>query len=1066
MKAFLHTLLLLLFAACLQLKSQTPLWSWSNAWASNGDEIGKGVFVDSAGFSYQVGSFSGAVFSLPTLSTSANSGPVGTSDIFIAKIDKFGVPVWQVKAGGTGNDVATCVTVDNSGNVYVGGFTQSSNCVFYGSTNLTLNASISNTDFFVAKYNSSGSALWVNTSSGSGDEKIFAISCDNSFVYAGGYFTPNLTIPSLGSISSNGGQDMLVLKYNLAGTIIWAKAEGGSGTDVCTGISCDQSNVYLCGNAGNGITYAGSPNIVKTPIGATGTDLTFAKLNAAGDVQWAISEGNANNCSANSISIVKNNVVVGGVYLGVLVYSTSTLTANANNDMFFASHDRNGGFKNVWSAASAGEEIIHSVATDLRFIYVSGKYANTVNFGGTNGVATSTSNLFVACYDTLFNLQFVKFGTGNSVNQALACHSNKFGVVSITGSFNGNSIQFAPLSVITPSITEDFFVANLTNCSPVSGSTITGNQSTCFGTPPTVFSVSPVSGGDGTYSYTWEQSANSLTWAPADGTNSLNIYSAPSLTQTTYYRRIVTSCVSSNTSNVISVTVVPVPTSAASGPDQLNLCGVTNTSLSANTPVVGTGSWVVISGNGGSFTSATNPTTTFNGLAGNSYTLQWTISNAPCAASFDDVRIVFNQLPSTSAAGPDQPNLCGVTSTPLSANIPAIGTGSWTVISGSGGSFVSATNPTTTFNGLAGNSYTLQWVISNTPCTASFDDVRVVFNQNPSTANAGVDQSTCASSIILSANVASIGTGSWAIVSGVGGTFLNVLDPASSFNGLSGTSYTLAWTISNASCIPSFDEVAVVFYEPPTLAKLGADEIVCGNTITLVANSPVIGTGTWSRISGAGDLIAINSPTTLVTNLNYGLNEFVWKISTTNCPASADTIGVLGDEVPSQAIAGNDLETALDRINLDAETPLVGIGKWSLLSGPGIFDDEFNPKTGFTFVSNGQSSLLWTVSNGVCKPFSDTIVVNKLGFLVPEIITPNNDGNNDYFYLLQADYFSDIKLDVYNRWGSLEYSNSNYKNEFNGKNSKGVDLADDTYFILLSIPGQNVYTGYLIIKRR
>jgi gliding motility-associated-like protein len=519
-------------------------------------------------------------------------------------------------------------------------------------------------------------------------------------------------------------------------------------------------------------------------------------------------------------------------------------------------------------------------------------------------------------------------------------------------------------------------------------------------------------------------------------------------------------------SDDVSIAFNQNPSTSAAGSDQLTLCGLTSTSLSANTPVVGNGSWTVVSGLGGSFVSATNPTTTFNGIAGNSYTLQWTISNAPCTASSDDVSIAFNQNPSASAAGSDQLTLCGLTSTSLSANTSAVGTGSWTVISGLGGSFISAINPTTTFNGIAGNSYTLQWIISNPPCIASFDDVIIIFNQNPSTASAGTDQSTCFSSVILTANVANIGSGSWSVVSGIGGNFIDTFDPNSTFAGLAGNSYTLAWTISNPPCLASSDQVTVHFNESPTIAKVGANESVCGRSVTLIANTPVIGTGAWSRISGGGDLTAVNSPTTSVNNLTTGLNEFVWKISTLNCPASADTIGVLSDESPSQAFAGNNLATALDKINLDAETPLVGIGKWSLLSGQGIFDDAFNPKTGFTFVSNGQSNLLWTVSNGVCPAVSDTLLVNKQGLLVPEIITPNNDGNNDYFYLPQADYFNDIKLEVYNRWGSLEYSNSSYKNEFNGKNSKGVDLADDTYFILLSIPGQNVHSGYLIIKRR
>lgn len=304
--------LTLLFSG--SLVAQVPNWNWSAGWASNGDEIGRGVFVDSSGYTYKVGSFSGSVTSLPTMSVLINSGTVGTSDIMIAKIDKFGVPVWLVKAGGTGNDIAHCVTADKNGNVYVGGFTQSSNCVFTGTSNITLNAG-SSTDFFVAKFNSSGSVLWVKSGNGSGNDVVTAIATDNNYVYAGGYFTSNLTIPSSGSVNNNGAEDMLVLKYDVSGNIIWVEGEGGVGNDRCTGITVNQSDVYICGYSTNGIDYEGSPDITKSAVGPTGSDIALAKLDASGDVLWAVSEGNTNNCSATSVSVLKNNVVIGVLML-------------------------------------------------------------------------------------------------------------------------------------------------------------------------------------------------------------------------------------------------------------------------------------------------------------------------------------------------------------------------------------------------------------------------------------------------------------------------------------------------------------------------------------------------------------------------------------------------------------------------------------------------------------------------------------------------------------------------------------------------------------------------------
>src|SRR5260221_274412 len=194
----------------------------------------------------------------------------------------------------------------------------------------------------------------------------------------------------------------------------------------------------------------------------------------------------------------------------------------------------------------------------------------------------------------------------------------------------------------------------------------------------------------------------------------------------------------------VNVTFNQAPTVANAGPDQTGAgtCGLTTVTLAANTPTVGTGAWSGVRGAGGSFGTATNPTSTFTGTAGTAYTLRWTISNAPCTASTDDVNVTFNIAPTVANAGPDQTgaSTCGLTTVTLAANTPTVGTGAWSVVSGAGGSFGTATSPTSTFTGTAGTAYTLRWTISNPPCTASTDDVNVTFNQAPTAANAGRNQ--------------------------------------------------------------------------------------------------------------------------------------------------------------------------------------------------------------------------------------------------------------------------------------------------------------------------------------
>lgn len=88
------------------------------------------------------------------------------------------------------------------------------------------------------------------------------------------------------------------------------------------------------------------------------------------------------------------------------------------------------------------------------------------------------------------------------------------------------------------------------------------------------------------------------------------------------------------------------------------------------------------------------------------------------------MKITFTCPTLTAAlAGADQTLTACVTSTTLTGNTPANGTGTWTVVSGTA-TITSPNSPTSTVTGLAiGASATLRWTISNGYCGSSSDDV-------------------------------------------------------------------------------------------------------------------------------------------------------------------------------------------------------------------------------------------------------------------------------------------------------------------------------------------------------
>ena len=82
-------------------------------------------------------------------------------------------------------------------------------------------------------------------------------------------------------------------------------------------------------------------------------------------------------------------------------------------------------------------------------------------------------------------------------------------------------------------------------------------------------------------------------------------------------------------------------------------------------------------------------------------------------------------LPTQSNAGLDQTDIPGTSAT-LAGNAPTSGTGLWAIISGTGGTVVAPSNPSSEFQGLAGNDYELTWTIT-TICSSSADTVVISF---------------------------------------------------------------------------------------------------------------------------------------------------------------------------------------------------------------------------------------------------------------------------------------------------------------------------------------------------
>jgi uncharacterized repeat protein (TIGR01451 family) len=195
-------------------------------------------------------------------------------------------------------------------------------------------------------------------------------------------------------------------------------------------------------------------------------------------------------------------------------------------------------------------------------------------------------------------------------------------------------------------------------------------------------------------------------------------------------------------------------------------------------------------------------------------------------------------------------------------------------------------------------------VTNSAGCTAT-SSVTVTLVPN-TTANAGANQTLCNTNFNITGNTpTAIQTGEWTVVSG-SATIASPTTPSTSVTLIAGTTATLRWTVSNASCSSSDDVVLT-----STLANAGEDQRLCAPpSFIMTANAPLAGTGTWTLISGVATIASPNSPTTAVTIPVGTIAVLRWTINAPGCVSFDEVVltnfqAFNADAGPDQAQCNN-----------------------------------------------------------------------------------------------------------------------------------------------------------------
>lgn len=284
---------------------------------------------------------------------------------------------------------------------------------------------------------------WAKSSTGLNSENCNSVSTDingNSYV-TGFFYNSSITFGTY-TLTNKGNYDFFIVKYDMAGNVLWAKSGGGIFDDVALSVTTDLSgNAYISGYYYSPTISVGSFSLTNNGVG----DAFVVKYNSVGNELWTKSLGGNNDDRGNAIVTDKSgNVFVTGYFQSLtMIIDSYTLSNSGNNDVFISKFNNSGNLVWAKSFIGGGNEEGNGLASDsLQNIYLTGLFYSPVLSTGNSTIASAgSSDIFTVKLDNAGNDIWAKSAGGNLNDVGNAVNTDDVGNVYVTGNFISSTLS-------------------------------------------------------------------------------------------------------------------------------------------------------------------------------------------------------------------------------------------------------------------------------------------------------------------------------------------------------------------------------------------------------------------------------------------------------------------------------------------------------------------------------------------------------------------------------------------------------------------------------------------------
>ncbi len=423
--------------------------AFSKAFGSTGEEEGVFVVTDSNNNIFLSANFSGSINLNGDIYTSK-----GENDIIIIKLNSYGEVLSAVSYGSTGYDAIQGMAIDKNGDILITGY-YAGDIDFGGDI-------IKNTgdkDIFVLKLSNSLSYVWAQGFGSTGYDDGTAITVDSNLdVILTGRFSNTIEVDKY-SFTSKGGADILLVKFNNNGDIVWAKAFGSNavatnGEDAPTAMDVDESgNIYLTGYFAINENFGGDELVSRGK-----SDVFIAKFNSLGEHKKSISFGSTHTDLGMSIKHnSKGEIILSAIYYdNPIKVGAKEFPSKGKFDILVSKFDTNLNFIDAFSYGSTNDDIAMITVDKDDNIILSGYAGGVIKFGEEELTNRGGEDIvLVKLSSDLSHIFSYTFGSSGDDGGSMPA-TDSSGNIYITGYISG-AVDFGGGDVLYVSLKDIFF---------------------------------------------------------------------------------------------------------------------------------------------------------------------------------------------------------------------------------------------------------------------------------------------------------------------------------------------------------------------------------------------------------------------------------------------------------------------------------------------------------------------------------------------------------------------------------------------------------------------------------